>query len=55
MDALICRDSLDQVAVSLAVPKSPGIPVDFEVQAAQIEICQEKENQWWLGWWSNHS
>ena len=24
--------SLDQAAVTSAVPKSPGIPVDFEVQ-----------------------
>ena len=36
------RDSLDQVAVSSAVPKSPGIPVDFEVQQPKSRSAKKR-------------
>ena len=36
------RDSLDQAAVSSAVPKSPGIPVDFEVQQPKSRSAKKK-------------
>ena len=36
------RDSLDQVAVSSAVPKSPGIPVDFEVQQHKSRSAKKR-------------
>ena len=36
------RDSLDQAAVSLAVPKSPGIPVDFEVQQPKSRSAKKR-------------
>ena len=36
------RDSLDQVAVSSAVPKSPGIPVDFEVQQPKSKSAKKR-------------
>ena len=49
------RDSLDQAAVSSAVPKSPGIPVDFEVQQPKSRSAKKKKSQWWPEWWSNSS
>ena len=36
------RDSLDQAAVSSAVPKSPGIPVDFEVQQPKLRSAKKR-------------
>ena len=36
------RDSLDQAAVSSAVPKSPGIPVDFEVQQPKSRSAKKR-------------
>ena len=36
------RDSLDHAAVSLAVPKSPGIPVDFEVQQPKLRSSKKR-------------
>ena len=36
------RDSLDQVAVSSAVPESPGIPVDFEVQQPKSRSAKKR-------------
>ena len=39
---LSTRDSLDQAAVSSAVPKSPGIPVDFEVQQPKLRSTKKR-------------
>ena len=36
------RDSPDQAAVSSAVPKSPGIPVDFEVQQPKSRSAKKR-------------
>ena len=36
------RDSLDQAAVSSAVPESPGIPVDFEVQQPKSRSAKKR-------------
>ena len=36
------RDSLDQATVSSAVPKSPGIPVDFEVQQPKSRSAKKR-------------
>ena len=36
------RDSFDQAAVSSAVPKSPGIPVDFEVQQPKLRSAKKR-------------
>ena len=36
------RESLDQAAVSSAVPKSPGIPVDFEVQQPKSRSAKKR-------------
>ena len=36
------RDSLNQAAVSSAVPKSPGIPVDFEVQQPKLRSARKR-------------
>ena len=43
MYALICQGpSFDQAAVSSAVPKSPGIPVDFEVQQPKLRSAKKR-------------
>ena len=36
------RDSLDKAAVSSAVPESPGIPVDFEVQQPKLRSAKKR-------------
>ena len=36
------RGSLDQAAVSLAFPKSPGIPVNFEVQQPKSRSAKKR-------------
>ena len=49
------RDSLDQAAVSSAVPESPGIPVDFEVQQPKLRSAKKRRISGGQGGWSNHS
>ena len=36
------RYRLDQAAVSSAVPESPGIPIDFEVQQPKSRFAKER-------------
>ena len=49
------RDSIDQAAVSSAVPKSPGIPVDFEVQQPKLRSAKKSRISGGQGGGQNHS